>query len=95
MMDMFYSEENLVKQFDEGQCFFVMDYESQAGGYAAYTPLSPTEFKLNKIYIHSVCTGWELAKNFCWMLSRIKKLGGTSACLRRKQERILRRLSKR
>jgi ribosomal protein S18 acetylase RimI-like enzyme len=52
MMDMFYSQENLKKQFESGQQFLIIYHEGNAAGYASYTILNSTgDFKLNKIYL--------------------------------------------
>src|SRR5579864_6023333 len=48
MMDLFYTPENLRKQFDSGQVFLIIYSEGKASGYASYTPLSENgEYKLN------------------------------------------------
>ncbi len=78
MMDMFYTEENLLKQFEEGQVFLIMYDEGKPTGFASYSPFTNGEsFKLNKIYIHQRSQGKGHGK---WLLNevteRVKAAGG-------------------
>jgi len=80
MMDMFYSHENLLKQFESGQVFLVIYSEGKASGYASYTPDNDNgEYKLNKIYVDNRLQGMGLGRNLLnEVLSQIKNAGGKS-----------------
>jgi ribosomal protein S18 acetylase RimI-like enzyme len=80
MMDMFYSNENLVKQYDEGQVFLIIYLEEKPSGFAAFTRLDRAgEFKLNKIYLDTRIQGIGLGR--CLLndvVSRVRAAGGAT-----------------
>ena len=80
MMELFYTPENLVKQFESGQIFLVIDKEGTASGYASYTLLNEKgNYKLNKIYVDTSLQGKGLGKNLLNdVISRVKIAGGKS-----------------
>jgi ribosomal protein S18 acetylase RimI-like enzyme len=80
MMDMFYTPENLLKQFESGQVFLVIYTEGRASGFASYTPLNKNgEYKLNKIYVDNRLQGKGLGRSLLNdVFSRVKNAGGKS-----------------
>jgi diamine N-acetyltransferase len=80
MMDLFYTPENLRKQFETGQVFLVVYAEGKASGYASYTPLhGGGEYKLNKIYVDTRLQGKGLGRILVNdVISRVRKAGGNS-----------------
>ncbi len=80
MMDLFYTPENLRKQFESGQVFLIIYSEGKASGYASYTPLSENgEYKLNKIYVDTRLQGKGLGRSLLSdVISRVGKAGGKS-----------------
>ena len=78
MMDIFYTPENLVKQFEGGQNFLILYHDGEAAGYASYTRLNATgDYKLNKIYmdrnLQGIGLGRKLLKD---VITRLKASGG-------------------
>jgi GNAT superfamily N-acetyltransferase len=78
MMDLIYSPESLVAQWDSGQNFLIIYSEEIPVGFASYTRLNEEgDFKLNKIYLENNLQGKGLGK---WLLnvviSRVKSEGG-------------------
>ena len=78
MMDLIYSPESLVEQWDSGQNFLIIYSEEIPVGFASYTRLNEEgDFKLNKIYMENSLQGKGLGK---WLLndviSRVKSEGG-------------------
>jgi ribosomal protein S18 acetylase RimI-like enzyme len=52
MLEMMYSESSLKKQMMEDRCQFIFAYdETEPVGFASYQEISPTTWKLHKIYI--------------------------------------------
>lgn len=51
MLEMMYSEASLKKQMNEGAQFIIVYDESEPVGFASYQKVSPTIFKLHKIYV--------------------------------------------
>jgi diamine N-acetyltransferase len=80
MMDLFYTPENLRKQFESGQVFLIIYSEGKASGYASYTPLNDNgEYKLNKIYVDTRLQGKGLGRVLLNdVISRIRNAGGNS-----------------
>jgi ribosomal protein S18 acetylase RimI-like enzyme len=80
MMDMFYTAENLIKQFESGQEFLIIYFEGNAAGYASYTLLNSTgDYKLNKIYIDHNLQGKGVGKILLnEVISRLQKTDGRS-----------------
>jgi ribosomal protein S18 acetylase RimI-like enzyme len=80
MMDLFYTPENLVKQFESGQIFLIIYYEGRASGFASFTPLTTNgDFKLNKIYLDTRLQGKGLGRSLLNdVISRVKSAGGVS-----------------
>ncbi len=80
MMDLFYTPENLRKQFESGQVFLVIYNEGIASGYASYTPLHEDgEYKLNKIYVDTRLQGKGLGRILLNdVISRVRTAGGNS-----------------
>jgi ribosomal protein S18 acetylase RimI-like enzyme len=78
MMDLFYTPENLVTQFEAGQNFLIIYTEGRATGYASYTPLNTAgDFKLNKIYVDTRLQGKGLGRILLYdVISRVKRAGG-------------------
>ncbi len=78
MMDLIYSPEALVAQWDSGQNFLIVYSEEKPVGFASYTRLNEEgDFKLNKIYLDNRLQGKGLGR---WLLndviSRVKSEGG-------------------
>jgi ribosomal protein S18 acetylase RimI-like enzyme len=80
MMDLFYTPENLRKQFESGQVFLIVYAEGKASGYASYTPLIELgEYKLNKIYVDTRLQGKGLGRILLNdVISRVRNAGGKS-----------------
>jgi len=80
MMDLFYTSENLRKQFESGQVFLIIYSEGKASGYASYTPLIENgEYKLNKIYVDTRLQGKGLGRVLLNdVISRVRNAGGKS-----------------
>lgn len=80
MMDLFYTPENLIKQFESGQQFLIIYHNGNAAGYASYTRLNVSgDFKLNKIYVDTELQGIGLGKNLLNdVISKLKAAGGKS-----------------
>jgi len=80
MMELFYTPENLLKQFDSGQIFLVIDKEGIPSGYASYTLLNKKrDYKLNKIYVDTRLQGKGLGRNLLNdVISRVKTADGKS-----------------
>lgn len=78
MMDLFYSPETLISQYDSGQVFLIIYFEGKAKGYASYTRLNAEgDFKLNKIYLDHHLQGKGLGKNLLLgLIIRVKSAGG-------------------
>ena len=78
MMDMFYTEDNLLKQFESGQTFLVIYSDGNACGYASYTPLNEQgEYKLNKIYVDTRLHGKGLGRSLLNdVMARVRSAGG-------------------
>ena len=78
MMDLFYSPENLVSQFESGQNFLIIYADGRPSGYASYTRLNTEgDFKLNKIYIDNRLQGKGLGRILLNdVISRVKSSGG-------------------
>ena len=80
MMDLFYTAENLLKQFESGQVFLIIYSEDKATGYASYTALNENgEYKLNKIYVDTRLQGKGLGRILINdVISRVRRAGGKS-----------------
>jgi ribosomal protein S18 acetylase RimI-like enzyme len=80
MMEMFYTEYNLLKQYESGQTFLVIYSEGKGCGYASYTLLNETgEYKLNKIYVDTRLQGKGLGRNLLNdVIARVRNAGGIS-----------------
>jgi diamine N-acetyltransferase len=80
MMELFYTPENLLKQFESGQVFLIIYREGKASGYASYTPLNESgEYKLNKIYVDTRLQGKGLGRSLMNdVIARVKDAGGIS-----------------
>jgi diamine N-acetyltransferase len=78
MMELFYTPENLLKQFESGQVFLIIYSEGEASGYASYTPLNENgEYKLNKIYVDTRLQGKGLGRILLHdVISRVRNTGG-------------------
>jgi ribosomal protein S18 acetylase RimI-like enzyme len=64
MFSIWYSPEGLKKQMLEGQTFWLLSNYDNCIGYAAYSSISNTIFKLNKIYIIPSFKGIGVGKKF-------------------------------
>src|SRR5262245_17762420 len=51
MLDLMYSESSLMKQMEEGNRFIIVYDNDEPVGYAAFQEITPTIWKLHKIYI--------------------------------------------
>ena len=80
MMDLFYTPEALVKQFESGQIFLIANYQNQPTGFAAYTRLNAEgDFKLNKIYLDYNNQGKGLGRSLLQdVISRVRAANGRS-----------------
>ena len=80
MMEMFYTQENLIRQFESGQQFLIIYHEGNAAGYASYTPLNSSgDYKLNKIYLDTQLQGMGLGRILMNdVISRLKAAGAKS-----------------
>ena len=80
MMELFYTPENLLKQFESGQTFLVVYSDDKASGYASYTPLNKNgEYKLNKIYVDTRLQRKGLGRVLLNdVISRVRSAGGKS-----------------
>ena len=80
MMDLFYTPENLWKQFESGQVFLIIYSEGRASGYASFTPLNENgDYKLNKIYVDTGLQGKGLGRILLNdVITRVKNAGGKS-----------------
>jgi len=80
MMELFYTSENLRKQYESGQVFLIIYSEGKASGYASYTPLDKNgAFKLNKIYVDTSLQGKGLGRILLNdVISRVRNAGGNS-----------------
>jgi ribosomal protein S18 acetylase RimI-like enzyme len=80
MMDLFYTDENLLKQFESGQIFLIIYFEGKASGYASYTPHNENgEYKLNKIYVDTHLQGKGLGRMLINdVITRVRNAGGKS-----------------
>ena len=80
MMELFYTSENLLRQFESGQVFLIIYTEGKSSGYASYTPLNESgEYKLNKIYVDTRLQGKGLGRSLMNdVISRVKDAGGIS-----------------
>ncbi len=80
MMELFYTPENLLQQFESGQVFLIIYAEDKASGYASYTPLNQQgEFKLNKIYVDTRLQGKGLGRVLINdVIYRVRNAGGKS-----------------
>lgn len=78
MMEMFYTPENLITQFESGQTFLLIYYERRPAGYASFTRLGETvDFKLNKIYLDNRLQGKGLGRMLLGeVISRVRLHGG-------------------
>ncbi len=79
MLDWMYSPESLQQQMQEGHQFLLVENDSdEALGFAAYRPLSDTQWKLEKLYVrvetHGKGLGKMLVEN---VLQRIRQNGPT------------------
>src|SRR5580700_2323093 len=69
MMDLIYSPEALVAQWDSGQNFLIVYSEEIPVGFASYTRLNDEgDFKLNKIYLDNRLQGKGLGR---WLLNDV------------------------
>jgi len=69
MMDLIYSPEALVAQWDSGQIFLIVYSEEIPVGFASYTRLNEEgDFKLNKIYLDNRLQGKGLGR---WLLNDV------------------------
>jgi|HubBroStandDraft_3_1064219.scaffolds.fasta_scaffold542072_1 GNAT superfamily N-acetyltransferase len=69
MMDLIYSREALVAQWDSGQIFLIVYSEEIPVGFASYTRLNEEgDFKLNKIYLDNRLQGKGLGR---WLLNDV------------------------
>jgi ribosomal protein S18 acetylase RimI-like enzyme len=80
MMDMFYTDDNLLKQFESGQVFLIIYSEGKACGYASYTLLNDQgDYKLNKIYVDTRLQGKGLGRILLKdVMVRVQNAGGIS-----------------
>jgi ribosomal protein S18 acetylase RimI-like enzyme len=80
MMDMFYTEDNLLQQYESGQVFLVIYADGKSRGYASYTLLNEQgEYKLNKIYVDTRLQGKGLGRVLLNdVMARVKSDGGIS-----------------
>jgi ribosomal protein S18 acetylase RimI-like enzyme len=80
MMNLFYTDENLLKQFESGQIFLIIYSDGKASGYASYTPLNENgEYKLNKIYVDTRLQGKGLGRILINdVITRVRNAGGKS-----------------
>ncbi len=80
MMEMFYTQDNLIRQFESGQQFLIIYHEGNAAGYASYTPLNSSgDYKLNKIYLDTQLQGKGLGRILLNdVISRLKAAGAKS-----------------
>jgi diamine N-acetyltransferase len=78
MMEMFYTPENLITQFESGQTFLLLYFEGRPAGYASFTRLGETvDFKLNKIYLDNRLQGNGLGRILLGdVISRVRSSGG-------------------
>jgi diamine N-acetyltransferase len=80
MMDLFYTPEALISQWEAGQTFLIIYLDDKAAGYASYTRFNEAgDFKLNKIYLDSRLQGKGLGRFLLNdVVSRVKAAGGIS-----------------
>ena len=80
MMELFYTPENLRKQYESGQIFLIIYTEGKPSGYASYTPLDEYGgYKLNKIYVDTSLQGKGLGRSLLNdVISRVRNAGGNS-----------------
>lgn len=80
MMELFYTPESLLSQFDSGQIFLIIYFKGEAVGYASYTRLSEKgDFKLNKIYLDHLIQGRGLGRFLLFdVIGRVKLASGSS-----------------
>jgi len=80
MMELFYTPEALLAQYQSGQVFLILYFEGKTAGYASYTRLNAEgDFKLNKIYLDYRLQGKGLGKFLLRdVLKRVKNTGGRS-----------------
>ena len=83
MMDLIYSPESLVEQWDSGQNFLIIFSEEIPVGFASYTRLNEEgDYKLNKIYLDNRLQGKGLGR---WLLNdviaRVKSEGARALLL--------------
>jgi GNAT superfamily N-acetyltransferase len=83
MMDLIYSPEALVAQWDSGQNFLIVYSDETPVGFASYTRLNEEgDYKLNKIYLDNRLQGKGLGR---WLLNdviaRVKSEGASALLL--------------
>ncbi len=79
MLNWMYSPESLRQQMEAGHQFLLLETESgEALGYAAYCPLSDTQWKLEKLYVRVEMHGQGLGKTLLEnVMERIRQKGPT------------------
>jgi diamine N-acetyltransferase len=80
MMDLIYKPEALLSQYEAGQVFLIIYYESTTAGFAAFSRLNDEgDFKLNKIYLDFRLQGKGLGKYLLDdVVARVISAGGRS-----------------
>ena len=71
MLEWMYSNESLSKQVTEEECVFLL-YESNGTvlGFASFSEIEPSLFKLHKLYVYTRCQGKGIGKA---LLDEVKK----------------------
>lgn len=78
MLDMFYSEESLKKQFDDHHIFLLAHMNAETVAFASYSRGTRTGiFKVHKLYVHPMLHGKGLGRKLLdRIVSDVKKKGG-------------------
>lgn len=79
MLDLMYSPASLEKQMNEGCRFLVINNNEEPVGFASYQEISPTVFKLHKIYVLISQQGKGTGKFLLnYIIDRVRESGGKS-----------------
>jgi len=80
MLDLFYSEEALKKQFADKHIFLLAFQNAETVGFASYSHADKTGvYKVHKLYVHPLLHGHGYGKNLLdKIVSEVKPLGATT-----------------
>ena len=78
MLDLFYSEQALKKQFNDHHIFLLAHMNAETVGFASYSPSNKAGvFKVHKLYVHPMLHGKGLGKNLLdRIVNDVSKKGG-------------------